>query len=169
MANTGTGVTGMRMVLALALAALVGGACGCGSHEAQAEGAKETAACVTGSYLMQEGSGTRSLWTFAADGTFLGTSSAQPLLRFSDHHGSWKVVNDNEIHATFLDFSFDAQGALTNIARVDSTLTIDGACQKLNGSFTVRFFEQGEDPFSPASDSGTPLTDTTSGQKIVAQ
>src|SRR4029077_8143165 len=37
-----------------------------------------------GTFLTQEGSGAKSIWTFGQDGTFLGTSSTQRVFNFSN-------------------------------------------------------------------------------------
>jgi hypothetical protein len=39
-------------------------------------------------------------------------------------------------------------------------------CAKIAGSFTLRFFEAGEDPLDPSTDSGTPITDTFTGRRL---
>jgi len=44
--------------------------------------------CFIGTYLVEQESGTQSLWTFAARGTLAITSSAQQLLNFSTEHGA---------------------------------------------------------------------------------
>jgi hypothetical protein len=159
------GCRALRMAVA-AMVLMTGAGTGCGSEEAQAEYDTVTSACVAGSYLVDEGSGTRSLWTFFRDGNFTGTSSAQPALKFGDQHGTWKLTEGNGIRVTYFDFSFDDQGSLINIARIDASLIIDRTCRQLDGSFTLRFFEDGEDPFVPASDTGTPITDTVTGHQI---
>ena len=42
-------------------------------------GAAGVGGCIPGVYLVQEGSGTQSLWSFSSDGTIHSTSSAQDL------------------------------------------------------------------------------------------
>jgi hypothetical protein len=128
---------------------------------------KNSSHCIVGTYLIEEGSGTRGLWEFSKEGNFTGTSSAQPLLNFSTLQGVWKSVRGGAAKATVLDFSFDDQGNLINIARVD--IRIRGAgkkCQTLEGEFVLRFFEEGEDPLQPPTDTGDPYMDLFTGQRI---
>ncbi len=125
---------------------------------------------VAGTYLVTEGSGTKSLWTFTADGLFLGTSSTQPSLSYSNQQGSWEARDDQTIQGVMLDFSFDEQGALANTARVDFSLACsDSACGKISGDFTLRFFEDGEDPLDPSTGSGETVTDTFTGLRVTPQ
>lgn len=120
-----------------------------------------------GTYLIQEGSGTRSLWTLEKDGTFVGTSSAQRAFNFSDQQGSWERDGANGVKAVLLDFSFDAGGAAINVGRIDISLNTAGnGCDNVAGSFTLRFFEAGEDPLDPASDTGAPISDTFTGRRV---
>jgi hypothetical protein len=66
-----------------------------------------------------------------------------------------------------LDFSFDVGGALINVGRVDIALhTVGGGCDSVAGNFTLRFFETGEDPLDPASDSGQPIADTFTRHRV---
>jgi len=120
-----------------------------------------------GTYLNQEGSGAQSIWTFGKDGSFLGTSSTQRAFNFSSQQGVWENDGSGDAKAVFLDFSFDAGGALLNIGRVDIVLhTVGQGCANIAGSFSLRFFEAGEDPLNPASDTGTPITDTFTGRRL---
>jgi hypothetical protein len=120
-----------------------------------------------GTYLIQEGSGTTSLWTLEADGVFLATSSAQELFNFSDQQGVWDKDGGAGAKAVILDFSFDGSGALINVGRIDISLhTVGQGCANIAGSFALRFFESGEDPLDPSTDTGTPITDTFTGRRL---
>jgi hypothetical protein len=46
--------------------------------------------CLSGTYLVVEGSGTQSLWTLSQDGGFQVTSSAERAFGFSHIQGVWK-------------------------------------------------------------------------------
>ena len=120
-----------------------------------------------GTYLIQEGSGATSLWTLEADGAFLSTSSAQPLFNFSDQQGVWDKDGNAGAKAVVLDFSFNSSGVLLNVGRVDISLhTVGQGCANIAGSFSLRFFEAGEDPLDPSTDTGTPITDTFTGRRL---
>ncbi len=120
-----------------------------------------------GTFLTQEGSGAQSLWTFGKDGTFLGTSSTQKVFNFSNQQGVWQNDGAGNTKGVFLDFSFDSSGALLNIGRVDVLFHAVGhGCANIAGSFSLRFFEAGEDPLNPGSDTGTPITDTFTGRRL---
>ena len=128
---------------------------------------KDSKRCLVGTYLIEEGSGTRGFWEFSKDGNFTGTSSAQPLLNFSTLQGMWKQTGKRTAKATVLDFSFDDQGNLINIARVDILMRGKGKkCQKVEGEFSLRFFEDGEDPLKPDTDTGKPFMDLFKGERI---
>ena len=123
-------------------------------------------ACA-GTYLTQEGSGAQSIWTFGKDGSFLGTSSTQRVFNFSNQQGVWENDGGGNTKGVFLDFSFDASGALLNIGRVDVVFhTVGHGCANIAGSFSLRFFEAGEDPLNPSSDTGTPITDIFTGRRL---
>ncbi len=123
--------------------------------------------CIVGTYLNTEASGTRSLWTLAKGGTFAATSSAQASLMFSNEQGTWKKVGKRQIEIVSLDFSYGANGELINIARVDITLIFkDNRCQETEGEFVLRFFEGGEDPLNPATNTGEPILGTFEGRRV---
>jgi hypothetical protein len=120
-----------------------------------------------GTYLNQEGSGAKSIWTLGKDGSFLGTSSTQKVFNFSGQQGVWESDDSGNAKGVFLDFSFDASGALLNIGRIDVVFhSVGHGCAKIAGSFSLRFFQAGEDPLNPASDTGTPITDTFTGRRL---
>lgn len=132
--------------------------------------AQEFPECFTGTYLNIEGSGTQSLFTFTADGNFIGVSSAEKVLNFSTELGSWIATSSDTVKAVFLDFSFGNSGELVNIARVDLDITFIGDnCKETQGSFEIRFFEDNEDPLDISTDTGKAITDTFSGRKIVVE
>jgi len=131
--------------------------------------------CIPGTYLVVEGSGTQSLWTFSSDGTLLSASSAQGALNFSDGQGAWKELRSGKAQSTFLDFNYSnssLNGGFppSGIARVDATLTFSKKCDQVEGSFELRFFDpETEDPLDPATDTGNPLSDTFTGRRVVAK
>jgi hypothetical protein len=121
--------------------------------------------CV-GTFLNQEGSGARSIWTLGAGGSFLGTSSTQKVFNFSNQQGVWESDGSGNVKAVLLDFSFDSNGALLNIARVDVVFhAVDHECDKIAGSFALRFFPPGQDPLNP-NGVGTTFTDTFTGRRL---
>jgi len=124
--------------------------------------------CMTGTYLVQEGSGTQSLWTFSKDGTIHIASSAQGPLNFSDLLGAWKQTGQKVAHVTVLDFNYNTTPPPATIVRVDAVATFFNKCTRMNGSFEVRFFTPGvEDPLDPSTDTGSPITDTFTGRKVL--
>jgi len=59
---------------------------------------------------------------------------------------------------------------IVNTARVDALFSFtDSSCTAIQGSFTLRFFEGGEDPLVPATDTGESVTDTFEGRKVTPQ
>lgn len=125
---------------------------------------------VVGTYLVEEDSGAKSLWTFAVDGNLFITSSTQPSLLFSNQQGAWRYTGLRRVTAVSLDFSFDEDNAWLNTARVDAWLTCDDAdCSTISGAITIRFFEEGEDPLDPSTDTGEELTDTFEGRRITIE
>lgn len=127
--------------------------------------------CIPGTYLIQEASGTLSLWTFSKDGTIQSASSAQGALNFSDAQGEWKQTRSREAKATFLDFNFGGpeNGGFppTGIARVDAQLSFSKKCTQVQGSFKLRFFDpETEDPLDPSTDTGGALSDTFTGRRV---
>ena len=109
----------------------------------------------------------RPIATLEADGVFLGTSSAQPLFNFSDQQGVWDKDGNAGAKAVILDFSFNSSGVLINVGRVDISLhTVGQGCANIAGAFSLRFFEAGEDPLDPSTDTGTPITDTFTGRRL---
>jgi hypothetical protein len=130
-------------------------------------GAESFSRNCAGTYLIQEGSGTQSLWTLEADGAFLGTSSAQQLFNFTNQQGVWEKDGNDGVKAVQLDFTFDGGGALLSVGRVDISLhTVGQGCSNIAGTFSLRFFEAGEDPLNPGTDTGTPITDTFTGRRL---
>ena len=128
--------------------------------------------CIPGTYLVQEASGTQSLWTFSKDGTIQSASSAQGALNFSDAQGAWKQTRSREAKATFLDFNYggveDGGFPPSGIARVDAQLSFSKKCTRIQGSFELRFFDpETEDPLDPSTDTGTPLSDTFTGRRVI--
>jgi hypothetical protein len=120
-----------------------------------------------GTYFIQEASGAQAIWTLERDGAFLATSSTQPLFRFSDQQGVWENDAGRGVRGVILDFSFDANGNAINVARADVSLRpVDGRYDSVEGEFTLRFFEPGEDPLDPSSDTGQPINDTFVGRRL---
>jgi hypothetical protein len=92
-----------------------------------------------GTYLTQEGSGAKSIWTLGADGSFLGQSSTQEVFNFSGQKGTSESDGFAGAKGVLLDFSFDSSGALLNIARVDIVLhRVGHDCAMIAGSFSLR-------------------------------
>ena len=55
----------------------------------------------------------------------------------------------------------------SNIGRNDITMhTVGSGCDNVAGTITLRFFEAGEDPLNPASDTGQPITETFTGRRV---
>jgi hypothetical protein len=124
--------------------------------------------CMTGTYLVQEGSGTQSLWTFSKDGTILISSSAQGPLNFGDIQGAWKQTGNKAAHVTALDFNYGSTSVPAAVARIDVVATFSNQCTRMQGSFSLRFFTPGiEDPLDPSTDTGAPITDTFAGRKVL--
>jgi hypothetical protein len=121
----------------------------------------------SGSYYIEEDGGARDVWTFSADGTFFGTTSTQPLLRFSDQQGHWKRRGRGG-EGVLLTFVFDDDDTLLTVARVEIQFEADGRrCDRIRGSLSVRTFEDGEDPLDPSTDTGDPIAeDTFVGRRI---
>lgn len=127
--------------------------------------------CIPGTYLVQESSGTQSLWTFSKDGTIQSASSAQGALNFSDAQGAWKQTRSREAKATFIDFNYGGSdnGGFppSGIARVDSELSFSKKCATVEGSFELRFFDpETEDPLDPSTDTGGAISDTFTGRRV---
>jgi hypothetical protein len=125
-------------------------------------------ASCAGTYLMAEGGGATSLWTFEADGTFFATSSLQALIHFSDQQGSWEKDGSRGAKGVVLALVFDDTGALLNVSRVDVSLhTVGSGCDNIAGSLEVREFTGSEDPLDPSTDTGDPIaTDTFTGRRV---
>lgn len=130
--------------------------------------ASEFTECFVGTYLNREGSGADSIWTFHKGGTFSGESSTQQELSFSGQLGSWKQTGPDQAEIVMLDFSFDEEGIESNIARVDVNITFHGAnCEETEGSFELRFFQDGEDPLDLSTYGGEVIEDTFTGSKLL--
>ena len=105
--------------------------------EARAGGNDKYPKCFIGTYLVEEGNGTKSIWSLAPRGIILITSSAQPALNFSDAQGAWIRTGKLEASATSLDFSFGEEGNLLNIAKVNAGIRFtDKNCGDIQGEFT---------------------------------
>lgn len=125
--------------------------------------------CFVGTFLVVEGNGTHSLWSFGPGGIMSVTSSAQKALDFTDEQGSWKKTGRREAVATTLDFSFNADGSLANIARVNIDVTFSGrSCADIEGGFTVSFYAPGVDPLDPDSVPENVVSDTFTGRRVQA-
>ena len=125
--------------------------------------------CFIGTFLVEEGSGTQSLWSFGPGGVMFITSSAQKALDFTDEQGAWRKTGKREAVATTLDFSFNADGSLANIARVNIDVTFSGrGCADIGGAFTVSFYAPGVDPLGPDSVPENVVSDTFTGRRVRA-
>lgn len=125
-------------------------------------------ASCAGTYLIQEDGGAKDFWTFAADGTFFGTTSTQPLFHFSNQQGTWSKAGNDGARGVLFAFVFNDDNTLLTTARIDITFQTTGqGCDQIAGSLVVRTFEDGEDPLDPATDTGTPIaSDTFSGRRV---
>ena len=125
--------------------------------------------CFIGTFLVEEGSGTQSLWSFGPGGVMFITSSAQKALDFTDEQGAWKKTGKREAVGTTLDFSFNADGSLANIAKVNIDVTFSGrGCAGIDGGLTVSFYAPGVDPLDPDSVPENVVSDTFSGRRVQA-
>jgi hypothetical protein len=137
------------------------------SAEARAGGSDGYPKCFIGTYLVEEGSGTKSIWSLGARGIILITSSAQPSLNFSDAQGAWIRTGRLEASATSLDFSFDDQVGLTSIARINAGIRFaDKNCREIEGEFAVSFFDPDVDPLNPESVPENVISDTFTGRRV---
>ncbi|WP_437980244.1 hypothetical protein [Sorangium sp. So ce117] len=120
-----------------------------------------------GTYLISEAGGARDFWTFAADGSFFGTTSTQPLYNFSNQQGSWEKVGNDGARGALFAFVYDEDNTLMTTARIDIVLdTVGQGCDNIAGSLVVRTFEDGEDPLDPSTDTGEPIaSDTFTGRR----
>ncbi|HXC53053.1 MAG TPA: hypothetical protein VN634_19355 [Candidatus Limnocylindrales bacterium] len=138
-------------------------------------GAAAIGGCIPGVYLVREGSGTQSLWSFSTGGTIHSTSSAQGALHFGDGYGAWKQGRGQQVRSTFVDFSYNSSpidGGFppTSVARVDAVSTFSERCAEIHGTFELRFFDPAsEDPLDPATDAGGTITDTFTGRRVSAE
>ena len=68
----------------------------------------------------------KNLLTFSSDGTFFRSGDTHPVL--SGAHGAWKLVGPNQYNASYVSFSFDANGKWTGINRnnLQLNLGVDG-------------------------------------------
>ncbi|MEW6144973.1 MAG: hypothetical protein AB1598_08165 [Thermodesulfobacteriota bacterium] len=138
--------------------------------ESLAGGSDKYPKCFIGTYLVEEGNGTKSIWSLGARGIILITSSAQPSLNFSDAQGAWIRTGKLEASATSLDFSFDDEGGLLNIAKVNAAIRFtDKNCLGIEGEFTVLFYEPGVDPLDPDSVPDNVVSDTFTGQRVAVE
>lgn len=138
--------------------------------EAQAGGSDKYPKCFVGTYLVEEGNGTKSIWSLGSRGVILITSSAQPSLNFSDAQGAWIRTGKLEASATSLDFSFGAEGNLLNVAKVNAGIRFAGKnCGEIEGEFTVLFYEPGIDPLDPDSVPENVVSDTFTGRRVLVE
>jgi hypothetical protein len=138
--------------------------------EARAGGSDKYPNCFIGTYLVEEGNGTTSIWSLGARGLLMTTSSAQAALNFSDAQGAWIRTGKLRASATSLDFSFDGEGDLLNIAKVNADLRFtDKSCGDIEGEFTVYFYEPGVDPLDPGSVPENVITDTFTGRRVTVE
>ena len=138
--------------------------------EARAGGSDKYPKCFVGTYLVEEGNGTTSIWSLGVRGVIMITSSAQPALNFSDAQGAWIRTGKLRASATSLDFSFDGEGDLLNIAKVNADLRFtDKSCGEIEGEFTVYFYEPGVDPLDPGSVPENAITDSFTGKRVTVE
>jgi len=140
------------------------------TSEARAGGSDKYPKCFIGTYLVEEGNGTRSIWSLGARGVIMITSSAQPALDFSDAQGAWIRTGKLRASATSLDFSFDGEGNVLNIAKVNADIRFtDKSCADIGGKFTVYFYEPEVDPLDPDSVPQNEITDSFTGKRVTVE
>jgi hypothetical protein len=138
--------------------------------ESLAGGSDKYPKCFIGTYLVEEGNGTKSIWSLGARGVIQITSSAQPSLNFSDAQGAWIRTGKLEAGATSLDFSFDDEGGPLSIAKVNAGIRFaDKNCRAIEGEFTVLFYEPGVDPLDPDSVPENVVSDTFMGRRVTVE
>ncbi len=125
-------------------------------------------ASCAGTYLIREAGGARDFWSFAADGTFFGTTSTQPLFHFSNQQGSWEKAGNDGARGVLFAFVYNDDDTLMTTARIDIAFqTVGQGCDQITGTLVVRTFEDGEDPLDPATDTGDPIaSDTFTGRRV---
>jgi hypothetical protein len=125
-------------------------------------------ASCAGTFLIQEAGGAKDFWTFAADGSFFGTTSTQPLYNFSNQQGSWEKTGSDGARGVLFAFVYNPDNTLMTTARIDITFQTAGhGCDEITGSLVVRTFEDGEDPLDPVTDTGDPIaSDTFTGRRV---
>ena len=128
-------------------------------------------ASCAGTYLIEEAGGAKDFWTFAADGSFFGTTSTQPLFHFSNQQGSWEKAGNDGARGVLFAFVYNDDNTLMTTARIDIAFQTTGqGCHQIAGSLVVRTFEEGEDPLDPATDTGDPIaSDTFIGRRALAR
>lgn len=66
-----------------------------------------------------------------------------------------------------LDLSFGEDGELINIARVDAVINFIGSyCDGVEGSFTLMFFDIGQDPLNPDDSNGVTILGAFIGTSV---
>lgn len=130
--------------------------------------ASEFPECFVGTYLNEEGSGTKSIWNLSDDGTFNGQSSTEQVFNFTGQLGTWRSTGINTAEILMIDFSFDDDGNFANTARIDIEIEFKGEnCEETEGSFQLRFFEDDEDPLDVSTDTGDAIEDSFTGRKVI--
>ena len=139
-------------------------------NDARADGSEKYPKCFVGTYLVDEGNGTKSLWSFGDRGVFLITSSAQHSLNFSNGQGAWIMAGKLRVSVISVDFSFETDGGLANIAKVSADVTFtDDKCSEVEGKFTVTFYATDVDPLDPDSVPENAVSDTFTGRRVKAE
>ena len=111
--------------------------------------------------------GAPSTWVLEKTAGSSASTRFSAAANFSDQQGAWEQDGNQGIKGVRLDFAFHASGALINIGRNDITMqTVGSGCDNVAGTITLRFFEAGEDPLNPASDTGQPITGTFTGRRV---
>ncbi len=116
---------------------------------------------VQGTYLSSivEADGSlisRSIVTFAADGTWLSIDSNQEGIPgaynpFTENAGEWACTGRHTLTASALSFSLPGpEGPGKSLARNEMNATVDPSTQKLEGTIELIFFPLEADPFKDA-------------------
>jgi hypothetical protein len=102
-----------------------------------------------GTYLVDLGQSV-GIWTLSRDGTVQVTDSAEEFIGFSHEQGAWTHTDGQNAKATFIDMTFDTNGALpAGYARADAELAFGDGCDDLTGTLDLRAYGSAGDPLDP--------------------
>ncbi len=129
-----------------------------------------TPANCAGTFLIEEDGGARDFWTFAADGSFFGTTSTQPLYNFSNQQGSWELVGHHGAKGVLLAFVYNDDNTLLTTARIEIHFSRVGPrCDHNRRLARSAHLRRRRRPLDPSTDTGDPIaSDTFSGRRVQA-